>query len=167
MVFNLSVAINNLTDSKRNYAILISDTVIVDSEKNNCLTLGVLRGISDISYSFKDNEAVQPLPPSSRRRPNAQINKNIVGRTEHQAELRKKKLEEIKARGIVSNNKVKKVQTIDLDKYETYRSLDEFPKELKKNCIFVDFKRYAALLPVCGAHLPVHACLIKNISKIE
>lgn len=38
---------------------------------------------------------------------------------------------------------------------------------MKKNCIYVDFKKFAALMPVCGQHLPIHASLIKNISKIE
>lgn len=52
MVFNISLGLNNLTDGKRNYAFLISDTVVVDAEKNLCLTGGVLRGVKDISYSF-------------------------------------------------------------------------------------------------------------------
>lgn len=99
MVFNLTIAINNIPDSKKPYALWVADTVIVDKDKNSLLTGDVYRLLNDISYSFNEEpKAAAPRHTNgeakgSRRRPDAQINKNQAARNEHQTLLKKRKLE--------------------------------------------------------------------------
>lgn len=86
---------------------------------------------------------------------------------EHQKSLISRKLEEYNER-FQSNgfeNIEKKPHFVDLDGLNCYKSLKEFPKELRKGEIFVDGKRFCVLFPYKSSHFVVHACLIKNVSK--
>lgn len=56
---------------------------------------------------------------------------------------------------------------MELEKVQAYNHVNQFPEEVKKNQIYVDFKRESVLLPVNGQHVPIHISVLKNVSKID
>lgn len=92
--------------------------------------------------------------------------KNQKKRAEHQLELKKKKLEELKER--VNENFIgdfKKQKNIEGGKLESYRSREDFPREMKKNQIYVDAKNNSILLPISGRHVPFNIHILKSVVK--
>lgn len=59
----------------------------------------------------------------------------------------------------------KKQKNIDCSKLESYKSREDFPKEMKKNQIYVDNKNHTILLPINGKHIPFHIHTLKNVVK--
>jgi nucleosome binding factor SPN SPT16 subunit len=49
----------------------------------------------------------------------------------------------------------------------TYRSVNDLPKDLKKNQIYVDVKNDSVIVPIYGQMVPFHINVIKNVSKQE
>lgn len=93
---------------------------------------------------------------------------NLKERNEHQMELKQKKLEELKLR--LNDNfsgSLKKIKQVDYEKVECYKNREEFPKDIKKNKIYVDAKNNALLLPINGVMVPFHVNVLKNIVKYE
>lgn len=56
---------------------------------------------------------------------------------------------------------------MDSDKVECYKNREEFPKDVKKNKIYVDVKNNALLLPINGVMVPFNINILKNIVKYE
>jgi nucleosome binding factor SPN SPT16 subunit len=82
--------------------------------------------------------------------------------------LKNKKLEELKMR--LNDNfsgSLKKIKQVDSDKIECYKNREEFPKDIKKNKIYVDSRNNAVLLPISGVMVPFHINIIKNVAKHE
>eukprot|EP01016_Furgasonia_blochmanni_P014892 TRINITY_DN1794_c0_g1_i3.p1 TRINITY_DN1794_c0_g1~~TRINITY_DN1794_c0_g1_i3.p1 ORF type:complete len:584 (-),score=203.87 TRINITY_DN1794_c0_g1_i3:211-1962(-) len=91
------------------------------------------------------------------------------GRKVHQKKLLDEKQQELLER-LNSGNFIKYKKTSknqSLEKLEAYKSKADFPKDLKKNQIYVDMRNYAVILPFHGMHVPYHISVIKNVSKIE
>jgi nucleosome binding factor SPN SPT16 subunit len=83
-------------------------------------------------------------------------------------ELKKKKLEELKQRlNETFSGSLKKIKQVDSDKVECYKNREEFPKDIKKNKIYVDAKNSALLLPINGVMVPFNINVLKNIVKYE
>ena len=86
---------------------------------------------------------------------------------QHQKLLISEKLEEYKLR-LESNNFEsfeEKSKMVNFEDLQLYKSLKDFPKDLKAKEIFVDKKKFAVFFPVEKTHFPLHISLIKTISK--
>ena len=62
---------------------------------------------------------------------------------------------------------LKKQVVIEASKIDSYKSREELPKDLRKNMIYIDNKNNTILLPIKGAHIPVHILLLKSVVKSD
>ena len=95
---------------------------------------------------------------------NESVNSSLA---QHQKELIEKKLEEFKKRLETDNfeSLEEKTRTVNIEDLQCYKSIKEYPKELKSKEIFIDNKRYSILFPLENSHFPIHISLIKTVSK--
>ena len=80
--------------------------------------------------------------------------------------IKGKKLEELQER--INENfggDLKKQKTIDVSKLECYKHREDLPKELKPKMIYIDNRNNSILLPINGAHVPFHICILKSVVK--
>jgi len=190
MVFNVAVSVSPLKSSKgKEYAIMLADTVIIRPAGPDVITSKIPKKYEDISYALEQDEAVKPEKQESKRPKPDQRSKQTVNemagrrtrhdgaktefdetrRKYHQKDLRKLKLSELEER-ISSGNFGKyktKNKTTELLKLTSYGSKNEFPKDAKKNQIYVDMKHNSVLVPMFGNHVPFHISVLKNVSKHE
>lgn len=61
----------------------------------------------------------------------------------------------------------KESNIFELEKLTGYANEKEFPREVKKNQIYVDSQKDMLLLPINGRHIPIHISILKNASKID
>lgn len=95
------------------------------------------------------------------------INEETQTISNHQKQLITLKIKEYKER--LENNGFEKFELknrmINLEDLQCYKLVKELPKELRKNEISLDRKRFTILFPMGASHFPIHICLLKNVSK--
>lgn len=187
MSFVIAVGFTDLinrepTDQKaKNYALFVSDTVIVNekgtpanllTQKKRKLTKTmVLLKNDDESEEEEDEENIErneAVRGGSRRRVLEdrlrQEQNNDERRRQHQREL----LEQlnIAAQARLSKSSGGKVETKVKKSIVAYKSLKEFPREneISDLKIYVDKRNEAVILPVFGVPVPFHISTIKNVS---
>ncbi|KRW98162.1 Peptidase M24, structural domain [Pseudocohnilembus persalinus] len=189
MVLNINTGFSGLKAGNKNYAILIQDTIILTKQESFSITTQISSDLDDISYSIDDqsdeeekqngenqrnSQKRQDQGHYATRRTRGRQNQATVidqetynKRKQHQVELRKIKLDEMKIRlendGFSSSKK--KDLYIELEKVNTYKQQSDFPENIKPNQIYIDSKRNALLLPVNGSHVPINVNIVKNCSK--
>ncbi|PRP76098.1 FACT complex subunit SPT16 [Planoprotostelium fungivorum] len=191
MVFNVNVSFNNLSltsgdERKRNYSLIIADTVVVKEDGVDLLTEKAPKKYKEVSYfleSEQEQEAperkakVKPEPvvdlDSKRAARSTQRedekNKAIElehKRREHQKMLEERSKEEAAAR-FSNGNKVAKTATKKATSTEAYKDPSGFPADLERNRIKIDTQREAILIPIYGTHVPFLISTIKNESKTD
>lgn len=175
------------TDAKaKNYALFVSDTVIVTDGAANQLThkrrklaktIITLRNDDESEEEEKENEEVHHIDHDAiinvglrgtRRRAAEdrlrQDQNNDSKRREHQKEL----LEQLNAaaQARLSKKSGYKVEAQVKKSIVAYKSLKEFPKEneISDLKIYVDKRNEAVILPIFGVPVPFHISTIKNVS---
>ncbi|CAN0857324.1 FACT complex subunit SPT16 [Linum grandiflorum] len=184
MVFNVSLGFQKLeSDSqhpkKKNFSLLLADTVVVGAEKTEVVTQASSKAVKDVAYSFNDDEEEEEKPKpkveangrepqatkTTLRSDNHEVSKEEARRL-HQAELAQKKNEETARRlagggpGSGDTRGSGKAST-DLVAYKTVNDLPP-PRELM---IQVDQKNEAVLIPVYGSMVPFHVATIRTVSS--
>jgi nucleosome binding factor SPN SPT16 subunit len=148
--------------------VAISDTVVIGEDGGAKRVWKSSMKYKDISYSIQEEtQEEQEIVRESRLRENNVRGRGEDERKQHQDEIYVKKLQELKERyergglaDVGGRHKVKK-----LDEVWSYKGEHEFPKDLFKNHIYVDFKRDSLLIPIVkGVMVPVHVSIVKNVS---
>lgn len=191
MVFNISVGLQQLSDSIGNYALQVADTVIVSEDNRSVLTDKVAKDLKEITYYLEgedDEEADREIsrqyldnmnvaPSSSLRRRNRgadEKEENFVEdeekRRKHQQELAQRKLQEAQQRlsGKVSKDRDSSQSSgvKAVDEYTAYKDASLLPP-LRPRQIFVDMEAEAVIVPINGMAVPFHIATIKNASKSD
>ncbi|XP_010541908.1 PREDICTED: FACT complex subunit SPT16 [Tarenaya hassleriana] len=182
MVFNVCLGFQNLqcesgNRKNQNFSLMLADTVIV-GEKVPVLTSKCSKALTDVSYSFKEDEEEQKPKKKSKvlgsenfisktalRSDNQEVSKEEL-RKQHQAELARQKNEETARRlagggnGAGDNRAASKSST-DLIAYKNVNDLPP-PRDFM---IQVDQKNEAVLLPIYGCMVPFHVATIRTVSS--
>ena len=195
MTFVISAGFNDLVDSSasdskgKNYALFVSDTVVVNergkpatliTQKKRKLNKTMLLLRNEDESSEEENEdqdakngrddpvILSDTIRGSRRRVLEDRLRadqfNDEKRREHQRELLEQMNREALAR--LSTGSGQKVETKVKKSIVAYRSSKDFPREneISDLKIFVDKKNEAVILPVFGVPVPFHVSTIKNVS---
>ncbi|PRQ42486.1 putative peptidase M24, FACT complex subunit Spt16p/Cdc68p, creatinase/Aminopeptidase P/Spt16 [Rosa chinensis] len=182
MVFNVSLGFHNLqsgiSDPKhQNFSLLLADTVVVNNDKPEVLTVKVSKAVKDVAYSFNEVEEEKPekgkgpangtealISKTNLRSDNNEKSKEEL-RRHHQAELARQKNEET-ARRLAGdghgsgNNRSAAKSSSDLVAYKNVNDLN--PK--RDLMIQVDQNNEAVLLPIYGSMVPFHVATIRTVS---
>lgn len=188
MVFALRLGVKIATN--KNYAILISDTVVIESSGARCLTVAA-RKFSDVSYDLADSEEEEVVVKDkvkaermknsamardqgrTRRSARAAATKEV---TEKDRQALAARLQHQKELGLKVNiNAFKRLTSGDDDsrqiKYKSpadftsYKSNQSMPRESSKAALVVDRRAMSVLCPIGGYILPLHVSVIKSILK--
>lgn len=187
MIFNLAIGLQELdnpeaTNSKgKIYALLIADTVEIESEGGaKCLT-PELKSLSQVSYSMgseqeqkeaRKNLVAQVASESIGTRPKLRTQQKIdeaseKKRREHQKELARVRLLEAQELYAQSDDSASKKTGDAIQKFESYKKDSMWPKDLKGNRVVVDKRSDTVIFPVNGIPVPFHIATIKNVTKSE
>ena len=178
-VFCVRTYLNGFNENESRSWVLIADTIYINESGVTNNTCKISSKYKEISYSIQEgNDEKEGEGDDEVNQEEGVIRwsrlreKNVRGRGEderktHQDELYIKKLSELKDRyekkqiGPISNrNRVK-----NLNEVCSYKGENEFPEELFKLHIFVDFKRESILMPISKkVFAPIHISILKNAS---
>ncbi|CAB4285081.1 unnamed protein product [Prunus armeniaca] len=185
MVFNVSLGFQNLQSGRsnpknQNFSLLLADTVVINNDKPEVVTIKSSKALKDVAYSFNEDEEDEPKPKKLKgeangtealmskttlRSDNHEISKEEL-RRQHQAELARQKNEETARRlagagsGSGDNRSAAKALT-DLVAYKNVNDLPP-PRDLM---IQIDQKNEAVLLPIYGSMIPFHVATIRTVSS--
>ncbi|PFH33812.1 putative transcriptional elongation factor [Besnoitia besnoiti] len=127
-----------------------------------------------ISATILNNAESVILKDRLRRRTGSQAataQQEAEERDERQRQLRKKKSEQLRLR--FDNEKDggglerKKKEGKKMEDIKCFASPEAFPRDLKTNKLYVDFKSESLLVPIHGSHLPFHLSTVKNVTCSE
>ncbi|KAJ6808865.1 FACT complex subunit SPT16-like [Iris pallida] len=183
MVFNVSLGFQSLqahtkNPKTENFSLLLSDTVVVASEKPEVLTSTCSKAVKDVAYSFNDGEEEeQPKAKSSTvgsepytskanlRSDNHEMSKEEQ-RRQHQAELARQKNEETARRlaGGGSGTGDGRGSVKASSELIAYKNVNDIPAS-KELVIQVDQKNEAVLLPIYGSMVPFHISTVKSVTS--
>ncbi|KAK6186586.1 hypothetical protein SNE40_008599 [Patella caerulea] len=190
MVFNVNVGFSGLTakdvsdSSKKNYALFIGDTVLVNENAPASIMTNLKKKIKHIGIFLKDDdeeeeeedEEVDTTQPQTELYGRGKRNAVLDTRTrtelsteekrqEHQRELAIKMNEDARERlrGQTTDSGDKKVRKSNT----SYKNPSNFPNEpeVRDLQIYVDKRYETIILPVFGFASPFHIATIKNISQ--
>ncbi|CAH9078968.1 unnamed protein product [Cuscuta europaea] len=183
MVFNVSLGFQNVVAKtsklKRNFSLLLADTVIVTSEGHDVVTKLISKALKEVAYSFNEDEEEEKLKVKAEsiskeallskatlRSDNQEISKEEL-RRQHQAELARQKNEETARRlagdGVANGDNRSAVRaSSDLVAYKNVNDLPPTPKEMM---VQVDQKNEALLLPIYGSMVPFHISTVKTVTS--
>ncbi|KAL0489890.1 dre4 [Acrasis kona] len=178
---------------KQSYSLLVADTFLIHSDNQQpptALTNGKMN-YEECSYTLDDEDDDEEMKEnlhSNHSQSNIDIDSEVrltrtrekQGEIQNAEDLRKKRQEEIlakkqsefKKRG-KSNDDSEQVEHLTMDEklangeVYSYKSVSDYPKELKRNKVMVDHKRETVLFPINGTHVPFHISTIKNVSKAD
>jgi nucleosome binding factor SPN SPT16 subunit len=174
-------------ERRKQYSLLISDTYLVGDGDATALTTAKM-SYEDNSYTLDDeDEDDRPSAASTTndmldldgdirqtrtREKQGQMQNAEDRRKRQQDEILSKKQNEFKRRSKDKDNKGDRENfSVDakLAKGEifSYKTVNDYPKDVKRNRIYVDTKRETVLLPINGTHVPFHIATIKNVSKAD
>lgn len=191
MVFNLAIGFSDLVNHEakdndsKNYALFISDTVLLNAGKPADVLITSKKKLRNIMICLKDDDEEDeeeeedvrpPLPDEDMLnrggRRTAILNSKL--RTEpsteekrklHQKELAEQLNEAAKARLAqkTGGNEKQKVRKSNV----SYKSANNMPRdpEINELKIYVDRKYETIILPIFGMPIPFHISTIKNISQ--
>ncbi|XP_057872984.2 FACT complex subunit SPT16 isoform X2 [Cryptomeria japonica] len=187
MVFNVSLGFHNLRIESDNpktrfFSLLLSDTVIIRDEGPEIATAMCSKSVSDVLYSFNDDEEESEMKPNPKVDANGtesiisnlkvipssdkqEATKEEVQR-QHQAEVSRQKSDENARMFTAGSSDSSDCQgslksACDL---EAYKNVDDIPSS-KELMIQVDHKNEAVLLPINGLMVPFHIATIKSASS--
>eukprot|EP00871_Galdieria_phlegrea_P002856 jgi/Galph1/3571/GphlegSOOS_G2212.1 len=189
MVFNLSIGLQQLSDSVGNYALQIADTIIVQEDKNVILTEKAAKALKEVTYFLEgdDEEAdreisrqyledlnVAPGESVRRRKKREDADENVVEdeekRRKHQQELAERKLREAQERLSGKSSKDRDSSQASniksAEEYIAYEHPSQFPS-LRPRQVYVDMDAEALIVPINGMPVPFHISTIKNASKSD
>ncbi|KAK9920058.1 hypothetical protein M0R45_028623 [Rubus argutus] len=183
MVFNVSLGFHNLQSGinnlkNQNFSLLLADTVVINNDKPDVLTVKISKAVKDVAYSFKEDDLEDEKTEKVKGRASgteALISKTTLRsdnsekskeeqRRHHQAELARQKNEETARRlagdgsGSGNNRSTAKSST-DLVAYKNVNDLS--PK--RELMIQVDQNNEAVLLPIYGSMVPFHVATIRTV----
>ncbi|ESO89772.1 hypothetical protein LOTGIDRAFT_124718 [Lottia gigantea] len=191
MVFNVNVGVSGLVakdineSPKKNYALFIGDTVLVNENAAASILTNLKKKVKHIGIFLKDDEdeeeedeeeEVSPSKPNTeiygRGKRNAVLDTRTrtelsteEKRQEHQKELALRMNEEARERyrGQKTDSDDKKVRKSNT----SYKNPSNFPNEpeVRDLQIYVDKRYETIILPVFGSASPFHIATIKNISQ--
>ncbi|CBZ50043.1 putative transcription elongation factor FACT 140 kDa [Neospora caninum Liverpool] len=127
-----------------------------------------------ISATILNNAESVILKDRLRRRTGSQAataQQEAEERDERQRQLRKKKSEQLRLR--FDNEKDgaglerKKKEGKKMEDIKCFSGPEGFPRDLKANKLYVDFKSESLLVPIHGSHLPFHLSTVKNVTCSE
>eukprot|EP01114_Cavostelium_apophysatum_P012426 TRINITY_DN2775_c0_g3_i1.p1 TRINITY_DN2775_c0_g3~~TRINITY_DN2775_c0_g3_i1.p1 ORF type:complete len:1099 (-),score=397.86 TRINITY_DN2775_c0_g3_i1:68-3364(-) len=98
--------------------------------------------------------------------------KNKVKETEekrkaHQHMLEEKQREEVEKRFAAHSSSNKSDSKESGPSAISFKSLNEYPKDLQKNRMYVDAQSESILVPIYGLMVPFHVSMVKNVSKSD
>ena len=178
-VFCVRTYLQGFNKNENRSWVLLADTVYINESGSVTLTWKISSQYKENSYSLQegDDEGEEEGVENNEWiiRESRLREKNVRGKGEderkiNQDELYIKKLSELKDRyekkqiGPISNrNRVK-----NLNEVCSYKGENEFPEDLFKLHIFVDFKRESILMPISKKiFIPIHISIVKNASMIN
>eukprot|EP01117_Protostelium_nocturnum_P003300 TRINITY_DN1426_c0_g1_i2.p1 TRINITY_DN1426_c0_g1~~TRINITY_DN1426_c0_g1_i2.p1 ORF type:complete len:1012 (-),score=450.37 TRINITY_DN1426_c0_g1_i2:224-3259(-) len=189
MVFNVSVAFNNLSTTsddpkKRKYSLVVSDTVVVKEDVNEVLTEKCSKLYGEVSY-FLETEQQEEKAEPKKSKPAAnpviletklrnqgqrddgkqQAQRDEQKRKEHQKMLEEKARKEAELRFSKGGPKQKSDKKL-ITSMEAYKDSSQFPA-MAKNKIHIDSVKEVILIPMFGRHVPFLISTIKNEFKSE
>lgn len=190
MVFNVVLSLTNFKSQKNTpYTLQIADTIVIkqNNSKEN-FTSEISKSLSDIYYNMEDDEEEEKQKNGKEKNSNMMnITVDAMGRKtrstymsneekakefqkrkDHLSNLLKRKNEEFKERYVNRNNSMDEEVQITkklLTSIKSYNNRGQFPHELKAGKIHVDLKNDTVILPIFKMMVPIHAALIKNVSK--
>eukprot|EP01018_Ginkgo_biloba_P035545 Gb_23782 [translate_table: standard] len=185
MVFNVILGFHNLQLESNNpktqiYSLLLSDTVVVRDKGPENGTSMSSKSVSDVLYSFNDDEeelekkpkpkvetnGMEPVMLKATLRSDKQDMTKEEVRRHHQAELARQKNEETARRLAAGGPGTGDGQGSSRTTGEmvAYKNVDDIPSS-RELMIQVDQKHEAILLPVYGIMVPFHIATIKSVSS--
>ncbi|KAH9946256.1 FACT complex subunit SPT16 [Epithele typhae] len=197
MVFNLVLGFPELTEGGKKYALQLTDTVLIGSDKGTCLTTG-LKSVKDNMFflSQAEDEAQSSKAPSKKApmtKANGNVspakNKTAGGKVlrnktrsaaqeelvqsmaakiaDHQRELHTRLHEEGLSRFSEGGGGTGGKEGKGWKRFQSYKGEAALPREVENLRIFVDRKSQTVVLPIYGYAVPFHINTIKNVSKNE
>ena len=189
MAFNISLALNNLTDetaedeSGKRYAILISDTVTVSEKSGEVLTVGVPKDWRDIAYYLKDDAEESQEEMEQEELPEFQVGVRKSARTEQvdfkareeerrrQKENQEELLEKVNQATLSILDKTNSLKggegaSRKISDVVSFKSVSDI-RSSSHLSIQVDNKNETVLLPIYGIMVPFHILTIKNASATQ
>ncbi|KAF5745923.1 FACT complex subunit SPT16 [Tripterygium wilfordii] len=182
MIFNVSLGFHNLQNhtsnsKKRNFSLILADTVIVEEKKLDMVTSSCSKAVRDVAYSFNEDEeddekdkvkpvahGAETISKTTLRSVTQEVSKEEL-RRQHQAELALQKKEEIARRLAggetgAGHNPAAKSST-DLI---AYKNVNDLPP-VRDLMIRVDQKNEAILFPIHGTVVPFHIATVRTVSS--
>ncbi|KFH03669.1 transcriptional elongation factor FACT140 [Toxoplasma gondii VAND] len=127
-----------------------------------------------ISATILNNAESVILKDRLRRRTGSQAataQQEAEERDERQRQLRKKKSEQLRLRFEEEKDggglERKKKEGKKMEDIKCFSGPEGFPRDVKANKLYVDFKSESLLVPIHGSHLPFHLSTVKNVTCSE
>jgi nucleosome binding factor SPN SPT16 subunit len=177
---------NKANDAQRKqFSLLIADTYLVGDETTPLTTAKM--SYDDNSYTLEDEDEDEDQKPSNNdlmdltgddvrltrtREKQGSLQNAEDRRKKQQDEILVKKQNEFKRRS-KDKNKGGDKESFSVDaklakgEIFSYKSVNDYPKDLKRNRIHIDPKRETVMLPINSTHVPFHIATIKNVSKAD
>lgn len=168
----------------KNYALFLSDTVIVTQDGAEALT-SKPGSVTDVSFYFKSDDTEMLDEENEETGKLAPVGKSAVLRSKLRSDVREDHASEEQRRrqhqhqlllnrqqeGInryagESGEMAKEVQQI-FKRYESYKKESLLPGETRNLRIMIDRRAESVLLPIMGMSVPFHLNSLKNVSKVE
>lgn len=196
MTVNFSVGLHNIPltaqDTEKSpesikklqvFSLLLADTISVQQEGPAEIMTKFSKDFSSVSYNLADGdnesekekeelgsgETADGLRRSNRGIEERQVaESNASMRAAKQKELMERKVQEAKKRLAKSGGKdVDNEEEVEAKDLETYKSPEEYPRDLLPNQVKVDLEHEAMIVPIGGRPVPFHISTIKSVLMPE
>ncbi|KAI6950817.1 FACT complex subunit, partial [Hortaea werneckii] len=183
----------NPQDKKRDakYALMLSDTVRINSQGNNeafVFTRDAPTDMESTSFFFNDEdeeEKKEKPKPKKDSRVGAVASSNITktrlrgqggttqneekenARREHQKELHQKKQQDGEEKYGEGHGNLNGTEEKKFKRFESYKRDSQFPSKVKDLMVLVDPKNNSVILPIMGRPVPFHINTIKNATTSQ
>ncbi|RMY65107.1 hypothetical protein D0863_09343 [Hortaea werneckii] len=198
MTFSVTTGFSDLEnpnpqDKKRDakYALMLSDTVRINSQGNNeafVFTRDAPTDMESTSFFFNDEdeeEKKEKPKPKKDSRVGAVASSNITktrlrgqggttqneekenARREHQKELHQKKQQDGEEKYGEGHGNLNGTEEKKFKRFESYKRDSQFPSKVKDLMVLVDPKNNSVILPIMGRPVPFHINTIKNATTSQ
>ncbi|KAI6867409.1 FACT complex subunit [Hortaea werneckii] len=198
MTFSVTTGFSDLEnpnpqDKKRDakYALMLSDTVRINSQGNNeafVFTRDAPTDMESTSFFFNDEdeeEKKEKPKPKKDSRVGAVASSNITktrlrgqggttqneekenARREHQKELHAKKQQDGEEKYGEGHGNLNGTEEKKFKRFESYKRDSQFPSKVKDLMVLVDPKNNSVILPIMGRPVPFHINTIKNATTSQ
>ncbi|RMY45666.1 hypothetical protein D0864_15398, partial [Hortaea werneckii] len=198
MTFSVTTGFSDLEnpnpqDKKRDakYALMLSDTVRINSQGNNeafVFTRDAPTDMESTSFFFNDEdeeEKKEKPKPKKDSRVGAVASSNITktrlrgqggttqneekenARREHQKELHAKKQQDGEEKYGEGHGNLNGTEEKKFKRFESYKRDSQFPSRVKDLMVLVDPKNNSVILPIMGRPVPFHINTIKNATTSQ